>query len=390
MMNFIKSTILRIGIFCLNLLYAFIKLCPIRKKITFISRQTDEIPIDFKLIGDMLYNKDEQWQVVYLTKRIPPGVLGAVAYCFHILRQMYHIATSRVVVLDGYCIAISVLKHKKQLLVIQIWHAIGCMKKFGYAMIGEEEGSSARMAQIMKMHRNYDWALISSYSFINDYLEGFHIPREKILQIPLPKVDLLTNNEYIDSQRKKLLEEYPILKDKKNILYCPTFRKHKEREHVGLDKLAEQIDFKEYNLIYKPHPNITFNANNSNIIEMPYKTMEILPVADYVISDYSSVIYEAGLLRKPVFLYAYDWDEYSKTRKFNLDLEKDVPTLFSKDPGQIVEAIEKDDFNYEKFDDFIKKNVVIPQGGCTKAIVGLILDGKEKNHERYNERNFRG
>lgn len=377
-MTFIKQTILKIGVLGLNMLYAIMKLCPSKKKITFISRQTDEVSTDFKMIGDSLKKRDKQWKVIYLTKRIKPKFSGVISYGFHILKQMYHIATSRVVIIDGYCIAVSVLKHKKSLKVIQIWHAIGCMKKFGYAMIGQEEGHSAQMAKIMKMHRNYDWALISSYSFVNDYLEGFHIDREKIIQIPLPKVDLLTDDEYMEKQRQKLLVEYPKLSERKNILYCPTFRKFEGREQEAIDALIKLIDFDKYNFIYNPHPNSKVEINDIKIVRLPYKTMDILPAADYVISDYSSVIYEAGLAGKPVSLYAYDWDEYSKKRQFNLDLEKDVPTVFSKYPEEILKAIEDNDFDKDAFDNFIKQNVVIPKGGCTEAIVDLILMAKEK------------
>ena len=48
---------------------------------------------------------------------------------------MYYLATSKVCVLDGYCIPASILKHKKKLKIIQIWHASGAIKKFGYQIL---------------------------------------------------------------------------------------------------------------------------------------------------------------------------------------------------------------------------------------------------------------
>lgn len=377
-MTKIKILILNIGIMGLNLLYAFMKLLPCKRKAVFISRQADSVTVDFKMIGRQLLKRDDRWKVVYLTKRIRPGIAGAVSYGCHMLKQMYHIASARVVIIDGYCIAVSVLKHKKSLTVIQIWHAIGCMKKFGYAMIGEEEGNSPEISKVMRMHKNYDWALISSFSFVNDYLEGFRIPREKILQIPLPKADLLTDKDYLESQREKVFSEFPKLRDKKNILYCPTFRKDESREQQGVDKLINEIDFERYNFIYNPHPNSKANIENDNIITLPYNTVELLPAVDYVISDYSSVIYEAGLAEKPVFLYAYDWDWYSKKREFNLDLEKDVPAVFSREPAAIIKAVEEEHFDKKKFDEFIRHNIVIPQEGCTEAIVDLIIGERNK------------
>ncbi len=383
-MTGIKLAVLKMGIGVLNLLYLFFKILPSRKKVVFISRQENNVTVDFRLLGESLHTRAPEVKVVYLTKRINDGLLQHILYAIHIIKQMYHLATAEVAVTDGYSIAISVLKHKKNLTVIQIWHAIGCMKKFGYAMIGEEEGTSPEIAAIMKMHRNYDWALISSYSFIRDYIEGFHIAEEKVLQIPLPKVDLLTDKDYIETQRQKILGGHPELLHKKNILYCPTFRKEDEGEESGIRDLICRIDFDRYNLIYSPHPNSRAHINVPGLIVLPYKTIELIMACDYIISDYSSVIYEAGLVGRPVFLYAYDWKEYSGKREFNLDLEKDVPTVFSDDPEVIIRAIESDEFDGNRFEEFIKRNVVIPEGGCTQAIVDLIVKGTGKNNERYN------
>ena len=372
-MRAVKKLGMKCVVYAMNGVYCVLKLLPARKKAVFISRQTDEISVDFRLIIDELEARRCGWKTVVLAKRMRKSIAGMVEYGFHMLRQMYHLATSRAVIIDGYCVPVSVLKHKKCLTVIQIWHAIGCMKKFGYAMIGEEEGNSEDVARIMKMHKNYDYALISSYSFVNDYLEGFRIEREKILQIPLPKADLLTSEEYLRKQRDKLIERYPQLAEKRNILYCPTFRKDETAAEEGIRKLIAAIDFNRYNFIYNPHPNSKAKIDDSRIMNLPYSTMELVAASDYVISDYSSVIYEAGLAKKPVYLYGYDWKEYSKKRAFNLDLTKDVPTIFTDDPKKIIKAIDDDEFDYESFAKFIDKNVVIPDGGCASAIADLIL-----------------
>ena len=372
-MRTVKELAMKCIVAAMNGVYCVLKLLPAQKKAVFISRQTDEMPIDFRLIIEELESRKCGWKTVVLAKRLKRGAVATAGYGFHTMRQMYHLATARAAIIDGYCIPVSVLKHKKCLKIIQIWHAIGCMKKFGYAMIGEEEGSSEDVARIMKMHKNYDYALISSYSFVRDYLEGFRIEREKILQIPLPKADLLTSEEYLKKQRDKLIREYPALAEKRNILYCPTFRKDETAAGEGIRRLIEEIDFDRYNLIYNPHPNSRAEVNDSRVMILPYPTMELLAVADYVISDYSSVIYEVGLAKKPVYLYGYDWKEYSRKRAFNLDLTKDVPTLFTDNPGEILKAIDDDDFDQEKFAEFIDRNVVMPEGGCASAIADLIL-----------------
>ena len=97
-----------------------------------------------------------------------------------------------------------------------------------------------------------------------------------------------------------------------------------------------------------------------------------MAVADYVISDYSSVIYEAGLAEKPVYLYAYDWQNYSEKRALNLRIEKEVPTIFTQNPEEIIQAIESGSFHDDEFKEFIDKNVTMPDGRCTDKIIELL------------------
>ena len=73
---------------------------------------------------------------------------------------------ARVLVVDTYAIVASVLRHKSDLTVIQIWHALGAFKKFGISILGQEEGRDERIARAMRMHEGYD----HSYWFIQSFV----------------------------------------------------------------------------------------------------------------------------------------------------------------------------------------------------------------------------
>lgn len=231
-------------------------------------------------------------------------------------------------------------------------------------------------ASLLNMHRGYTSVLISSKSFISDYARGFDIDPSIIYEAPLPRTDLLINSSYRAQQRERIIREFPELGRKLNIVYCPTFRKKTPANQTqAAAALADAIDYDKYNLIVKCHPLDDLRINNPHVFQHYPSQYDMLFVADYVISDYSTVIYEAGLLDLPVFLYAYDWPDYSKKRSLYIDPKRDIPTLFTDDAEAIVRAIEHDDFDHAAYQAFIRRNVAIPEhGSCTARVVEHVFD----------------
>ena len=90
----------------LNIIFSCFKLLPVKNKITFISRQSDSKSEDMIMLEDALRDRLPDIKMVFLCKKLEGGIFRKICYCFHMLRQMYHIATSQVVILDSYCISI--------------------------------------------------------------------------------------------------------------------------------------------------------------------------------------------------------------------------------------------------------------------------------------------
>ena len=364
-----RNFLLTAGVKILQFIYFFIKLLPRRRKVTMISRQYDDPSVDFVLLSKRLKQVYPEYKIVILSRKLTPSF----SYAKHIFRQMYHIATSKVVLLDSYCIPISVLNHKKNLKVIQMWHSMGVMKAFGYAMIGKEEGNDADVARILKMHNNYDYVLISSMSYVSAYEDGFHVDPSVVREIPLPKTDLLIDREYMDTVRELVLSQNPELRSKKNIVYCPTFRVHEsDLDYRKINELINSIDYSKYNLIYKAHPVSKIEIEEDRVITNIKDNISAVAVADYVISDYSSVIYEFGLADRPVFLYGYDWNNYQDKRVLEIDPSTEIPAFFSDDAGSVLEAIKQERFDHKAFNLFTKENIRLPRYSCVDTIIELM------------------
>lgn len=372
----LKPLVIRIGIALLAAWYTFCRLFSTKRQIVCISRQSNCPPVDFCLIRDYFQQKHPDWRVVILAHTLE----NPVAYLPIMLRQVFYMATSRAVVLDSYCIAASLLSSRIKAPVIQIWHALGNMKKFGYTALDTGEGRSSATARLMHMHEGYDAVAVSSFSFARDLAAGFNVEEDILFEAPLPRTDLLTDPEHRRKQREAFARAHPQTTQRKVIVYCPTFRKEQsDNEDAAMAALTDAVDFDRYCLVFKPHPVSKQVIEDPRVITIRGGDIDPLYSADYVISDYSTVMYEAGLLQAPVFLYAYDWCEYHGKRSFNIDLEHDIPTLFTDDPRAIMDAIESDAFDHDAFQTFVRRNIALPpRGTCTEQLCEHILALAEK------------
>ena len=355
----------------LTAFYALLSLLSTHQRITCISRQSDSAPVDFQLIKDYCERCEPPWGVVILSKQLR----NPVTYLFEMIRQVYYIATSRAVVLDSYCIVVGLLHDRIRVPVIQIWHSLGNMKRFGYTAFGTDEGHSEATARLMHMHEGYDAIAASSLSFADEFAAAFNVDKGKLFEAPLPRVDLLLDEQHRNRQREAILTAYPQLRGRETIVYCPTFRKQPAaNEAEAAAALIDTVDFDRFNFVYKPHPVSKQVIDDPRVITIPGGQFDALFVADVIISDYSTVIYEAGLLGTPVYLYAYDWDTYREKRGLTIDFENDVPALFTNDPGAIMKAIEDKDFNAEAYHVFENVNVTLPENAsCTGTICKAII-----------------
>ncbi len=376
MLTKIKLLAIKAGIAGLNAVYSVLKLLPAQRKITMLSRQSNVPSDEFRMIKKGINLRDKSVKVVFLCHTLDGGVNSTFAdkvkYGLHMFVQMFHIATSKVVILDTYCIVISILSHKESLKVIQMWHSMGTMKKFGNTALDTKEGSKKELAYAMKMHNNYDYIFASAESYKEHLAGGFNCGIEKILTMPLPRLDLLNSEKYGSRVRERIYKEYPKLKEKPLILYCPTFRKEEEDFQAALRALTDAVDYNGYNFVVKLHPLSKAAVEEPVFCAEKFTSFEMLFAADYVISDYSCIVYEAAVRGIPLYFYNFDMDLYSDGRGLALDYEKEIPGPACQDAHKLIAAIETGEYDKERLKKFADK-YVSPVKHATKDIVDFVF-----------------
>ena len=381
-----KKVLLNVAIILLKIIYFPMKLLKIQNKVVYISRQSNSENIDFKLIRQEFEKEYPEYKNVILTKKIEEGLFNKILYITEIVKQMYNIATSKFVILDTYCITACALKHKKETKIIQIWHALGAIKKFGYQAIDKPSGRKADIAKIMHMHENYDYVLAPSKKTAIYFKEAFKVEDNKIIYIGMPRIDYILKEDKVAVD--KIYNTYPDLETKTNILYVPTFRKG---EKVEIDELIENINTEKYNLIVKLHPldlkNYEYKERKGVIYENKFGTYDLLKIADKIITDYSSLAMEAVLRDIPIYFYTYDIEKYKQDPGLNFDFtSEEIGKYQTQYTNRLIELLDEK-YDYDVLNQFKKKYVDIETKDCTKQIVKFMMRTveNEKNKNVSNE-----
>lgn len=372
--------IIKLGRAVLQLVYQTLQLFPVENKITMISRQSNTPSVDFTLLQKEFKSRSNKVKVVMLCKTLDGAAKAnfydKMTYFFHMFVQMYHMATSRVVLLDTYCILASLLHHRTDLQIVQMWHSMGTMKLFGYTAIGSKEGRSESLAEIMHMHDNYNYFIAASKQYRNHLAEGFRCDPDKCFICPLPRYDLLKSDIYKEKKCEEIYSRHPELKKNKIILYCPTFRQDETGMKQALDELIRYIP-EGFELIVKLHPLSQLSVSGKNIWTLDeFSTFDVLFIADYIISDYSCVIYEAGIRGLPLSFYTFDLTDYYEARGLAISLKKDVAGVISSDPQVIMNAIRENDFDMDAIRLFIDKYIEKTENATGKLTDFLIRIGR--------------
>lgn len=295
-------------------------------KIVFLSRQSDQVPYDYRLVMDRLTAENPGATVAAVTHRFNPDratALDQTKFGWATLKSLYHLATSKVAVLDSYWPSVSLAGLGDEITVFQMWHSLGKVKQSGMATVDRPHGRSSKSAKEFAMHRGYDYVLAGSSKWNPYYLDSFPIEESQILNIGLPRAAyLVTGREKI---AKKIYEAHPELREGKVILYAPTFRRGGGAAQ-GARRIVNSLCEDGWQVIVKGHANQPLLADRDRCVACPdFSAPQLLTVADYLVTDYSAIALEAALLDVPTYYYLHDLDHYLLNNGLNIDIEEEMP-----------------------------------------------------------------
>lgn len=103
-----------------------------------------------------------------------------------------------------------------------------------------------------------------------------------------------------------------------------------------------------------------------------FSAIDLLTIADYVITDYSGIAIEAAVLDKKTYYYLYDYDEYKKNNGLNIDIYNEMPQCAFKHASDLFNKIDNGVYNYEALQKYKSKYITNLKGNSTELIVEVI------------------
>lgn len=364
----------------INISYKISKIFPVKNKITFATYRTTELDGNFKFIYNKINEDNLDYKCNMLFKKYNSSLLGKADYLLHMISAGYHMATSKFFIIDDYYFPVYAIKPRKENKFIQVWHACGAFKKFGYSVIGKGYGASDDYIEDIPIHSNYDAVLVSSKEVIPYYAEAFNMDAGKILPIGVPRTDIFFDMEEKYRIEKNFFDKYPELKNKKIILYAPTFRGRGQTTvsfdmTLDFDMISKNLKEDEV-MVLKMHPFVKARIDSKwrNIIDLSdsMDINELMIMSDLLITDYSSVVFEFSLMDKPIIMYSPDREEYIKERDFYYEYEEFVPGPIVNNTKELISKLNSDGWDTKKVSKFKEKFFDYRDGKSTERFVNLL------------------
>lgn len=361
-----------------NVLLPLVYFCfchaPVRKgTVIFADGHHDEIPFSMRRMYEEVMREAAQEKgsrnlsvEVFVTDfgKLPMGRL-----LLYLLRFMKHYATAEYVFICDYYLPAAACRKRKDTIVVQLWHSCGLMKKIAY-----DTGEDIPKNYKGNMFGNYTYLTLSSEACVPVHEQALRLPRERIRAVGVSRTDYYFDEKWNEACRKRFYEQHPEAKGRKIALWAPTFRGNAAMPRLegyeGILGAARALEAEWY-FIIKAHPHIDAHTPVSNC-RIP--TEELFAVADVLITDYSSVLFDYLLYDRPAVLFAPDLEQYEDARGFYIDYHS-IPFAAAQTQDELEQAVRMSSQWHRDHREEIQRFRILYTGACdghaTERILGL-------------------
>lgn len=249
-------------------------------------------------------------------------------YFYHLLKSKYWIANSTIDRLIPF-------SHPRNV-YIQFWHGVP-MKKLGL----DEAGLSPLVRNwYKKVQFNY---LFTYGGYDTEKMKRIFPRTKNYCQVGQLRKQTLERE--VKRKKEKLKRQLGIKGHKPIMLYVPTFRGYETVQQTGCsEEFSAQLSDK-FTVLYREHYFNHMRPSDDFIVADKMSLNKLMAVADFMITDYSSTLFDYATLHRPIYLFQPDVKEYETKRGLYISFEDlDLPVAHSE--ASLAEMLD----DYENYD----------------------------------------
>ena len=274
------------------------------------------------------------------------------------LKFYRYLARCKIIILESWIF--KYLSKRNDQVWLQTWHAT-TVKKLLFDTSENLTMKKNPHQKILKYKEilNWNYLIVDSKTIVPYFETAFMLKKDQILPFGYPRVKYLLENKNNENKKNDIKLSFGLPLDKKIVLYAPTWRDYNVGVNdyslnfsylLDLEKLQDLLG-EDYVVVFKDHnfKSKTDNLKGNYINGNNFETQDIILASDYVISDYSSIVFDAMAIDIPILIYANDIMEYEKCRGVYKDIFNDLLTYAVKDEEDLTKKIKsyKIDKKYE-------------------------------------------
>ncbi len=363
----------------LRVLLCIYHIFPIKSnRVLFMSYNGKQYSCNPRQISEYLNEKYEgQFEIVWAFRKSVdkniPSYIKTVR--FPSLVYYYYAKTARVIIENAQ--GFGEYKRRKKQDLIQTWHASN-----GYKILGQNRFTpgSVNAKLVLLEHKGYTYVMCGCESMIERRVRqsmDFHGP---VLN-GTPRMDMVIHYDGT-AYRDKVCQYLGISTDSKILLYAPTWRDDRKVTDYGLDyaKLKDALVNRfggDWIIAVRLHPHVREKVETEYDFvrdATKYPDMqELICVADAMITDYSSCIWDFSFTYRPCFLFCNDLEKYRDGRAFDIPIEQwHFPIAQTMDELVGLIAGYNDEENRRNIDLHHKEMGNLEDGHATQRVCTLI------------------
>lgn len=375
------------------------KVFPLKNKVTFVVSFTE----NSLAVYETMKKQGRPEAVIFLNKSPNAFQLkqleGATVINFEtinlfaMIRSIYHLATSKYIIIDNYYGFLAAANFKDEVKVFQLWHAVGAIKSFGFNDLTINKRSKIAKKRFGLVYQKFHHIVVGSEEMARIFIDAFNVDPNVILRTGIPRTDVFYNEDAIAKIKIKLFRQNRLLEKKKVILYAPTYRDDDITNfhlQLNIEKLYKELG-DSHILILKLHPVIKNNVNN---YEKTYEGFvfnyssytnvnDLLLITDILITDYSSIHFEFSLLKRPIVFFAYDEEKYKQKRGMIGDYKQQVPGPIAKTTEEVIAYIKHYTFDLEEINLFAKKWNRYSRGNASAQLINYMFQQSMNEEQQH-------